>query len=294
MNAQICAFAEDAGPAGRLAAALGLELRLIDLHRFPDGESLPIAPPSTPTVLVYRSLDRPDAKLTPLLLACEAFRGRGVARLVLVAPYLCYMRQDIRFAPGQPISRDVIGRLLGERFERVVTVDPHLHRTRDIEAVFGAPVSVLSAAKALAASQPAGADTPLLIGPDIESEPWTAAVAAELGADHVTLRKTRSGDRAVRLTLPPDAPIAGRRALLVDDICSSGATLAAAAQALFAAGARQVDAAVVHALFDETAQAAMRAAGVGRIVSCDSCAHATNAAPLAPILAEALIGELSS
>ena len=293
MSAQVCAFAEDAQPAGRLAAALGLELRLIDLHRFPDDESLPTAPPSPQTVLFYRSLDRPDAKLISLLLACEALRGRGVERLVLVAPYLCYMRQDIRFAPGQPISRDVIGRLLGERVERVVTVDPHLHRTRDIAAVFGVSVSVLSAAKALAASQPVGADTPLLIGPDIESEPWTAAVAAEMGAHHVTLSKTRSGDRSVTLSLPRSAPIAGRRALLVDDICSSGATLAAAARLLSEAGARQIDAAVVHALFDESAEAAMRAAGIGRIVSCDSCAHATNAAPLAATLAEALTGELS-
>jgi ribose-phosphate pyrophosphokinase len=293
MSVRICAFADEAAPAGRLAAGLGLGLQIVDLHRFPDGEGLPTVPQGADTVLVYRSLDRPDDKLIPLFLACEAWRAVGVRRLVLVAPYLCYMRQDTRFAPGQPISRDVIGRLLGERFDRIVTVDPHLHRTHDLKAVFDAPVTVLSAAKALAATQAKGGPVPLLVGPDIESEPWTAAVAAEMGADYITFRKSRRGDRSVDLALPQPAQIAGRPVLLVDDICSSGATLAAAARLLTEAGAQRVEAAVVHALFDQTAEDAMRAAGVARIVSTDSCPHSTNTAPLAATLAEALLGELS-
>ncbi|MDR3506640.1 MAG: ribose-phosphate diphosphokinase [Caulobacteraceae bacterium] len=294
MSLLVCAFEDEAAPAGRLAEALGARLALIDLHRFPDGESLPTAPLGADRVLVYRSLDRPDPKIVPLLLACDGWRRGGSGRLVLVAPYLCYMRQDTRFAPGQPISRDVIGRLLGERFDRIVTVDPHLHRTADIAAVFGTEVSVLSAARPLAQALALEGPPPLLIGPDEESERWTAALAAQMGAPHVTFRKIRHGDRSVDLILPPDTEIAGRTVVLVDDICSSGATLVAAARLVAAKGAGRIEAAVVHALFDERAALELKAAGVSRIVSTDSCPHPTNAVSLARELANALAGELLS
>ena len=57
-------------------------------------------------------------------------------RLVLVAPYLCYMRQDKVFRPGEPLSRDVMAGWLRKAFDRVITVDPHLHRTHDLAALF--------------------------------------------------------------------------------------------------------------------------------------------------------------
>ena len=112
MSAAVVAFAEDHAPAERLAAALGIPHHPIHLHRFPDGEALPTVAAGHETVVFYRSLDRPDAKLMPLLLAADALRRGGAEWIVLVAPYLPYLRQDQVFAPGQPLSRDVLGRLL--------------------------------------------------------------------------------------------------------------------------------------------------------------------------------------
>jgi ribose-phosphate pyrophosphokinase len=289
-DAAVHAFAEDEAPAGRLAAALGVPLRLVDLHAFPDGETLVTVPETPSTVIAYRSLDRPNGKLVPLLLACDAWRRAGARRLVLVAPYLCYLRQDTLFRPGQSLSRDVIGALLGPRFERIVTVNPHLHRTADLGPVFGTEVTVLSAAEALAGALGDGG-SPVVVGPDEESAPWAAAVAEAMGAPSLALLKHRSGDRAVELTAPDPKALAGRRAILVDDICSSGATLARAVERLRAAGAGSVEIAVTHALFDAEAEARLKAAGAARIVSTDSCAHPTNAVALAPLLAGALRSE---
>jgi len=289
-DAAVHAFAEDEPPASRLAAALGVPLRLVDLHAFPDGETLVTAPESPPTVIAYRSLDRPNGKLVPLLLACDAWRRAGARRLVLVAPYLCYLRQDTLFQPGQSLSRDVIGGLLGPRFERIVTVNPHLHRTTDLGPVFGTEVTVLSAAGELARVL-GGAGQAVVVGPDEESAPWAAAVGEAMGAPSLTLLKHRSGDRQVELTAPDPSALAGRRAILVDDICSSGATLARAVERLRAAGAASVEIAVTHALFDAEAEARLKAAGAARIVSTDSCAHPTNAVALAPLLAGALRSE---
>jgi len=293
MTVTLHAFADEAAPAGRLALALGLgKATPIVVHRFPDGESLPLAPQPGGTAIVYRSLDRPDGKLMPLLLAADALRRGGARRLVLVAPYLPYLRQDTVFAPGEPVSRDVIGRLLGGAFDRVVTVEPHLHRTRDLAPVFGVPVTALSAAAPLArALGGVGPDT-VLVGPDEESEPWVASLAAQFQTDWLVLGKTRRGDRDVDVRAGPLAQLEGRRAVLVDDICSSGATLMAAARALAAAEPSRIEAAVAHALCGQAVLAALLEAGVSHMVATDSCAGPLGVAPLAGILAEALREEI--
>lgn len=293
MNAAVFAFVEDEVPARRLADALGVPCHPIHHHHFPDTESLITVTGGHDPVLLFRRLDRPDAKLMPLLLAADALRRTGARRLVLVAPYMPYLRQDKVFAPGQSLSRDVFGAALGPVFDRIVTVEPHLHRTQDLAAAFaGTPVTALSTAE-LFAHATGRRGRPLIVGPDAESAPWTAAVAAALAADHLVFAKHRCGDADVRLDLPPDAAIAGRRAVLVDDICSSGATLLTAIHALRARGARSVEVLVAHALFDAGVEADLRRAGAERIVSTDSCDHPTNDLQLAGPLAGALQEEIA-
>ncbi|MES2896789.1 MAG: ribose-phosphate diphosphokinase [Pseudomonadota bacterium] len=294
MSAVVQAFAADQAGAARLADALGLELETVRLHVFPDREVLPTVTPFAGVVIAYCPLNQPNAKLMSLILACDAWRRAGATRLVLVAPYMCYLRQDTLFAPGQALSRDVIGRLLGERFDRIVTVEPHLHRTTDLGAVFApAQVTALSAAEPLARA--IGADPPpVVIGPDGESEPWARAIGEALGAPHMTLRKTRHGDHRVDLSLEGGPDLKGRRAVIIDDICSSGGTLEAAVALALAQGAERVEVAVVHALFDWATARRLAEAGASRIISTDSCPHPSNAVALAPILAAALTEEIST
>lgn len=288
---RLLAFQDEAAPAGRLAKALGMELGLIDAHEFPDGETLPAVPGAERTTVIYRSLDRPDPKLMPLLLAADAARRAGAERLVLVCPYLCYLRQDAVFEPGQPVSRDVICGLLGRAFDRVVTVDAHLHRTKDLSAVMGIRADDLSAAEPLA--EALKGEAPVVVGPDRESAPWAKRIADKLGGELVVFDKARDGDRRVQLTAPDLSAMRGRRVVIVDDVASSGMTILAATEQLKRAGAASVDVGVVHALFGADVEARLKAAGVGRIVSTDSVAHPTNAAPLAGLLAETLREELA-
>lgn len=288
---RLLAFPDEAAPAGRLAKALGVELGLIDVHAFPDGETLPTVPGAEPLTVIYRSLDQPDPKLMPLLLSADAARRAGAKRLVLVCPYLCYLRQDAVFAPGQPVSRDVICGLLGRAVDRVITVDAHLHRTKDLLAAMGIPADDLSAAEPLADALKG--EPPMVIGPDSESAPWAQRIADRLGSELLVFEKTRSGDRQVKLTAPDLSKVKGRRAVIVDDVVSSGATILAAAETLKRAGAASVEVGVVHALFSPEIGERLKAAGVARIVSTDSVAHPTNAAHLAGILAEALREELA-
>jgi ribose-phosphate pyrophosphokinase len=129
--------------------------------------------------------------------------------------------------------------------------------------------------------------SPLLVGPDAESEQWVAAAAARHGLDYVVCSKIRSGDRDVAVDLPP-ARIQGRPAVILDDMASTGHTLAAAAQLLRAAGAASVDAAVTHAMFTPQALEMLRSHGIGNVWSTDCITHPSNAVAMAPLLAQAL------
>ncbi|AXY41006.1 ribose-phosphate diphosphokinase [Halomonas sp. JS92-SW72] len=299
MDAALLHFADEAEPARRLAGACGLAAREVERHRFPDAEvriTLPFAEAQAfpETLVLYRSLDRPNDKLVELLLLARHARRQGVTRLVLVAPYLAYMRQDIAFHPGEIVSQTIVGGFLAELVDAVITVDPHLHRIERLDQAIPIEHAIaLSGAPRLAeliAEKRPGA---LLLGPDEEALQWVAQAAALTGLDHATCRKVRRGDRDVEIHLP-DTPVAGRAVVLMDDVASSGHTVARAAEALKAAGAASVDVALTHALFAGDALAVIREAGVGEVWSTDCIAHDSNAIAMAPVLAEALAGVLGS
>ncbi len=282
--------------ARRLAALLGIPGHAIEQHRFPDGEMRVAVGPASATTILYGTLDRPNDKLLAILFAVEALRRGGATRIVLVAPYLCYMRQDAAFRPGEAISQLVIGGLLAAAVDHVITVDAHLHRTADIQAVFpGIGAQNLSAMPAIASALGASGLDPatVVVGPDAESQPWVSDLAGRLGLAHTVARKSRAGDRSVDIALVAPALLAGRPALLADDIVSTGGTLIACAQALKAAGATTIDAVVTHALFPDDQVAEFGKAGIRSIRSTDSVAHSTNAVVLDDLLAAALRRELA-
>jgi ribose-phosphate pyrophosphokinase len=285
-----------AGDARRLAALLGLPLQEIVLHRFPDGEIRVTVGRVAPTTIIYAPLDQPNDKLIAIVFAAEALRRAGAKRLVLLAPYLCYMRQDAAFSEGEAISQRAVGRLMAGIVDRVVTVDAHLHRTSNIGAVFpGIEAENLSAMPAIAnALRRSGIDpATILVGPDAESRPWVSDLAGRLGLAFTVAQKARSGDRSVEISFADPKSVAGRSTLLVDDIVSSGGTLIACAKALTAAGANAIDAVITHALFPPDMAAKFAKAGIRSIRSTSSVPHATNAIPLDDIFAAALRREVN-
>lgn len=282
-----------AGPATRLALRLGLVARPIDIHRFPDGELRVTAAAAAETTIIHASLDQPNEKLISLLLAAEALHRNGTTRLVLIAPYLCYMRQDAAFHRNEALSQKVVGELLSGTFDRVITIDAHLHRIKDIRSIFKSiEAENLSAAPAIASylqGLPLDPAT-VVFGPDEESWNWVRNLAGRLGLDFAVAEKTRDGDQSVRITLP-DREFRGRPALLVDDIVSSGGTLMACSRALRSAGVEAIDAVVTHALFPASRIGEFVQAGIRSIRSTDSVQHPTNVVFLDSTLADALRNE---
>lgn len=293
MAASLLYFEDQGEAARRLAEACQLHAACVDAHRFPDQElrlRLPVDEQGQmpKTLVIYRSLDRPNDKLIELLLTLEQARKLGTQQVLLVAPYLAYMRQDIAFHPGEVVSQRVIGSFLAKLVNGLITVDPHLHRIASLDEAVPLDFAIsLSGAPALAQCIAQHHTRPLLMGPDEESAQWVQAAANLQGWDHGVCTKIRLGDQSVQIALPA-LPVQGRAVVLLDDVASSGRTLATATQLLLAAGAASVDVAVTHALFADQALQVIRDAGVQHIWSTDCIAHPSNAVPMAPMLAQSV------
>lgn len=288
----LLAFADESALAKALANELDCDLAIVAEHRFPDGEIKLTLPPALPgRVVVLRGLQQPNDRLVQLLLTAKTARTLGARHLTLASPYLAYMRQDIAFQPGEAISQRIVAGFLGDLFDRVVTIDPHLHRIASLDEVMhGAKGIALSAAPLLghwiAAQWPADRP-PLLIAPDEEAEQWVRAAGEATGLHGLVCRKTRRGDRDVAVELP-EGDLARRDVVIIDDVSSTGHTLVQAARALTARGVRSIDAAVVHALFGGDAIERLHAAGVRRVWSTDAIPHPSNVISVAPLIAAAI------
>jgi ribose-phosphate pyrophosphokinase len=131
-----------------------------------------------------------------------------------------------------------------------------------------------------------GADA-LMLGPDAEAEPWVRDAAAAAGCEAAVCRKTRRGDRDVEVTLP-DVSYEGRHVVVVDDVASTGRTLAAVARQARARGAHRVDVAVTHALLVDDATDVLSAAGVNAFLSTDTVPHSSNRIDTTALVSSAL------
>lgn len=264
--------------AAALCRARGWEEGRWEVRSFPDGETHVrfLTEVGARELVLVCSLDRPDEKALRLYLAASVARELGAARIGLVAPYLCYMRQDARFRPGEGVTARHFARLLSAAVDWLVTVDPHLHRIRALDEVYRIPAQAVPAAPAIARWIASRVHQPLLVGPDAESEQWVAGVAAAAGCPHVILSKERLGDREVTVSAPELAPWRARTPVLVDDIASTGKTLIAAVQRLREAGLSAPVCAVVHPLFVGGAYDELLAAGASAVVSTNTIAHFSN------------------
>jgi len=275
--------------AADLAERTSRALIPLETRRFPDGESYVriVGDVAGLELDIVCTLARPDAQFLSLVFAAAAARELGAARINLVAPYLAYMRQDKRFKPGEAVSSTHFASLLSGLFDELITIDPHLHRRRDLGEIFSIPTRVEHAAALLADWIAAHARAPLVIGPDSESEQWVAAVAKRAGAPHVVLSKTRLGDRRVEVAAPDLSAFAALQPVLIDDIISSGRSMIEAARQIEAQGLSKPYCLAVHALFAEDSYTALQQA-MARIVTTDTIAHPSNGISVAELLAAAV------
>ena len=249
--------------AAALARLLDAEQGEMEHRHFPDGETYLrfVTPVSGKCAVLCCSLHAPDAKVLPLLLAASAVKDLGATRVGLVAPYLAYMRQDKRFHEGEAVTSVSFARILSAAVDWIATIDPHLHRYSTMDEIYSVPVAVGHAAPVLAAYLRQHRADVFLVGPDEESEQWVAAIGAAAGVPHVTMRKTRHGDRDVSIDMPGLEAFRGRRPVLADDMISSGYTMEVAVRQLMRQGFPAPLCLAVHGILAEHALERLQQAG---------------------------------
>jgi ribose-phosphate pyrophosphokinase len=276
------------GAGERLGAAIDAEAARTTVRRFPDGETYVRFDSAVEgrDVLILADLSRPDDKVIPVLWTAATARDLGASRVGLVAPYLPYMRQDARFQSGEGITSRYFAGIVSQHVDWLVTVDPHLHRYRSLDELYAIPTRVVGAAPLLAEWIGKHIQSPLLVGPDAESEQWVGAVAGRLGAPSVVLTKTRLNDREVRVSIADVNAWRDRTPVLVDDVISTGGTMIETSRAMVKAGLPGPVCVAVHGIFVGGAYDELIAAGCRRVVTCNTVSN-----PTAEIDATALLAE---
>lgn len=275
--------------AAGLARVTGATVFRPEIRRFPDGESYVRLDRDLHgcSVALVCTLDRPNAKLLPLLFAARTVHELGAASVGLIAPYLAYMRQDRRFQPGEAVTAKQFASLLSPHFDWLVTVDPHLHRIHSLAAVYDIPNKVTHAAPLIGRWIAANVPDPILVGPDSESVQWVGDAARLAGAPVITLHKTRMGDASVASEGQDFSAWRGRTPVLVDDIISTGHTMLEAIRILEQAGMAKAVCIGIHGIFARGAYDAL-SRGATRVVTTNTVRHPSNAIDIGSLLAEAI------
>lgn len=296
MGSVLLPFPHQQTLAEAMASTLSARVGRLEWRRFPDGESLVAIDEDLAgaSVAIVASLHHPDEMALALRFAAATAREFGARSVGLIAPYLAYMRQDMRFLPGEAVSAPLFAGFLEESFDWLVTADPHLHRNPTLSALYRIPAQRVATAPLVAGWIRANVANAFVIGPDSESGQWVSDIARLAGVPYQVLNKTRHGDREVEVSLPDIDSARGRTPVIVDDIVSSGRTVVETLGHLKKLGLPPAICVAIHAVFAADAYEQLLDAGAARVVSTDSISHVSNTISIAGVLAQASAGLINS
>ena len=298
MNNKVRLFAGAANPA--LAESISRSLRIplssCTIERFPDGEvsvRLNESVRGYEVFLIQPTSPPVDEHVMELLIFADACRRAAAARITAIVPYFGYARQDRRRGHREPITASMVAILMQTiGIDQVMVVDIHADQ---IEGFFMGPMDTLTAVSALcAALKPALTPGVVVVSPDVGRVAMATDYAQRLQTSVVVLHKHReSGSQTTVTHVVGD--VADRPCLIIDDMISTGGTIARSIEALLGAGARaDIMVAATHGLFVGAARKALSHPSVRGVYVTDTIPQATvgwellHVVSVAPLLAAAI------
>ena len=255
----------------RLAAELGVQLTVPEITSFADGETRIFLPDQMfdATLFILQPTCTPvNENLMALALIVDAARAANARRIIALAPYFGYARQERRGRIGEPRSAQVAAKLLGAvGLDHLVVIDLH---AAALESAFPFSTTMLNPEDLFRDRiRSWELNRPVVVAPDAGGVKRAQRIAMQLSAPLAVVKKHRaSADAAVSLGVLGD--VRGRNCVVVDDIVSTGRTLAGAAEVLSKAGATSVHVVFTHAVMGPGAMERLAAAPISRMLTSDS------------------------
>ncbi|HLC88967.1 MAG TPA: ribose-phosphate diphosphokinase [Candidatus Nanoarchaeia archaeon] len=290
VNMIICSLGHSDQLARSLAKLLRAAYSRIAVSHFPDGDiylKYNCNVKGKTVILINSFQPEPNWALYASVFAAETAKDLGAQKVVLVAPYLAFMRQDKRFKTGEAVSSRIMAKLLSNCIDKIITLDAHLHRYRSLKELFKIPAVNLTANSLIASYIKKTVSQPLLMGPDWESSQWARSIAEQIGAESAVLEKTRHSYRKVTVKLREKITFKNKNVVIVDDIISTGSTIIEAAKTAKRLGAKSVLALAVHGVFVEDAYKKLKKAA-SKIVTTNTIRHNSNKIDITSLLVNEL------
>ncbi len=258
--------------ARRVAEKLGGKYIQLFVRKFPDGEvyiRLPESIEGDISILFSCLGNRPNEGLVETVFALKSLEDYGAEKHILVIPYMPYARQDEVFSFGEVVSIKILDKIFRTfGVDALVTVDMHLHRFKTINEVFRFKAINTTVVPELAryVAEVYGNDVQI-VAPDEEAEQWAKIASKEIGSDYIVLEKIRHGDEHVEISGLKEVK---EKVLIIDDIISTGTTIAETAKLARQLGAKTIVVACAHALLVGDAEGKIFNSGVVELVASDT------------------------
>jgi ribose-phosphate pyrophosphokinase len=267
-------FAGSANPklADAIAQKLNVPLGKSEANRFPDGEvtvRLRESVRQKPVFILQSTSPPVNDHLMELLAFVDACRRASADRITAIVPYFGYSRADKRHGRREPITASMVAVILqAVGVDRVVTLDLHAPQ---IEGFFQIPVDCLTAVptfcEALRDRLPSDV---VIVSPDTGRVKMATQYAQRLNTDVVILHKQRESGTQTEVTRVV-GEVRDRSCLIIDDMVSTGGTIAKSVDALLEAGARpNINVAITHGLFLEGAESKLSHEGIQAVFATDT------------------------
>ena len=268
--------------AGRVSELTGDDLLLSEYKRFPDGEQyiriLDSFEGETVTIIQSTVNDSDLVSLLQLIDACS-----DAYKINVVIPYMGYARQDKQFRKGESISARAVARTI--KADNVLTINIH---DKSILDYFDANAVNLDATPVIGKYiKNLRLKDPLIIAPDDGAIGLAKNASKDLGLDYDFLEKTRLSGDTVSIK-PKHLEVKGRDVIIIDDIISTGGTIAETILLLRSHGAHEVFTACVHPVLSSNAVMKLFRAGVKSIIATDTIDKGVSVVSVAPVIGEAM------
>ncbi len=221
----------------------------------------------------------PDHNIVELFLLQNAVEESGAKEISIVIPYFGYARQDTKFQEGEPISAKAIANLISLNADKVITVDPHKEHILDFFSTSAYSCSAVpEIAKYLKEK-----NIDMILAPDQGALERAKKASEIIECDVDYMEKTRINDSTIKIK-PKKLNAKNKNVAIIDDIISTGGTMAKSIQQLKKHGAKNVFVACSHGLFAGDAVKKLVNAGCSEIISTDTVQSDFSRVKISPCL----------